>query len=76
MLNRAVVLSVASLLAIWPSQKIMDEIICVEMPASTKIVVLMSKNVFMQWRTPVVAGCVRGEAKSLSRIRSVTGVRG
>ncbi|WP_315136533.1 hypothetical protein [Achromobacter marplatensis] len=76
MLNWAVVVSVASLLAVWPSQKIMEEIICVTPPVQAKIIVLMRKDVFLQWRQPPVSGCRNAQEKGVGQIRLVTGVRG
>ncbi|MNT91005.1 hypothetical protein D3C72_2320360 [compost metagenome] len=76
MLNRALVVSVASLLAVWPSQKIMKEIICVTPPVQAKIIVLMRKDVFLQWSQPQESGCRNVQEKNDSHIRIVTGVRG
>ncbi|MGE8637518.1 MAG: hypothetical protein ACN6PR_02680 [Achromobacter sp.] len=76
MLNWAVVVSVASLLAVWPSQKIMEEIICVMPPVQEKIIVLTRKDVFLQWRQPQISGCRNVQEKGVGQIRLVTGVRG
>lgn len=76
MLNRAVVVSVASLLAAWPSQKIMEEIICVTPPVRAKIIVLMRKDVFLQWNQALESECRNSHEKSAGHIRIVTGIRG
>lgn len=76
MLNNAVVVSIASLLVVWPSPTIMEQIICVTSPASTKIIVLMRKDVFIQWELPEGAGCVGARQTSVNRLRAVTGIRG
>jgi hypothetical protein len=54
----------------------MEQIICVTSPASTKIIVLMRKDVFIQWELPEGAGCVGARQTSVNRLRAVTGIRG
>lgn len=74
----------------------MEQIICVTSPTSTKIIVLMRKDVFIQWVSPADAGCIGGPAQrfspefnrafnrsgvpqvhpNLTRVRTVTGIRG
>jgi hypothetical protein len=76
MLNRALVVSVASFLAVWPSQKIMEEIICVTPQVRAKVMVLMRKDVFLQWNQPQESGCRNSHEKDDSPIRIVTGIRG
>jgi hypothetical protein len=84
MLNRAVLVHVASLLVLWPSQKIREEIICVEYPTHPRIIVLIRKDVFLKWNIPAQGGprggaeggCTDEPLPSIRRIKSVTGVRG
>ncbi|WMD20850.1 hypothetical protein RAS12_00315 [Achromobacter seleniivolatilans] len=66
----------ATLLAVWPSQKIMEELICVTVPSPTKIIVLMRKDVFLQWNAPPKSGCENDDGIGMSRVRAVTGIRG
>ena len=80
MLNRAVLVHVASLLVLWPSQKIREEIICVEYPTHSRIIVLIRKDVFLKWNIPghgvPEGGCTDEPLPSIRRIKAVTGVRG
>lgn len=54
----------------------MEEIICVTPPVQAKIIVLMRKDVFLQWSQPQESGCRNVQEKNDSHIRIVTGVRG
>lgn len=84
MLNRAVLVHVASLLVLWPSQKLRHEIICVEYPENPRIIVLIRKDVFLKWNIPgqgdpqggPEGGCTEEQSRSIRRIKAVTGVRG
>lgn len=44
----------------------MEQIICVTSPSTTKIIVLMRKDVFIQWAVPADAGCLNGAENAFS----------
>ncbi|AYD65788.1 hypothetical protein DVB37_19105 [Achromobacter sp. B7] len=76
MFNRAVIVHVAVLLVLWPSQKIRQEIICAQYPFGTRIIVLIQKDIYMKWNAPVPGSCTSESEYGAVRIKAVTGVRG